>query len=76
MIHRFNQEKPRGSGAELLKPFPAGIIEEADPAQTARREVYEEVGLQLRDLEHAGRVWTSPGISTGVMDRARSFTAS
>jgi nudix-type nucleoside diphosphatase (YffH/AdpP family) len=46
----------------------AGLMEEADPAETARREAYEEVGLRLRELEHVGRVWTSPGISTEIMD--------
>jgi 8-oxo-dGTP pyrophosphatase MutT (NUDIX family) len=51
-----------------LLECPAGMVEEADPAQTARREAYEEVGLRLQYLEHAGRVWTSPGISTEMMD--------
>ena len=53
--------------ATLLE-CPAGLVEEDDPAETARREAHEEVGLKVRDLEHAGRVWTSPGISTEVMD--------
>jgi nudix-type nucleoside diphosphatase (YffH/AdpP family) len=55
------------AGRTGILECPAGLIEEADPAQTARREAYEEVGLQLRDLEHVGRVWTS-GISTEMMD--------
>jgi 8-oxo-dGTP pyrophosphatase MutT (NUDIX family) len=42
------------AGRTELLECPAGLIEEADPAQTARREAYEEVGLQLRHLEHAG----------------------
>ena len=57
-----------GDGRTELLECPAGIIEEADPAQTARREAYEEVGVRLRELEHTGRVWTSPGISTEMMD--------
>jgi nudix-type nucleoside diphosphatase (YffH/AdpP family) len=56
------------AGRTELLECPAGLIEEADPAQTARREAYEEVGLRLRELEHVGRVWTSPGISTEEMD--------
>jgi nudix-type nucleoside diphosphatase (YffH/AdpP family) len=51
------------AGRLTLLECPAGIVEEADPARTARREVYEEVGLRLNDLEHAGRVWSSLGIS-------------
>jgi nudix-type nucleoside diphosphatase (YffH/AdpP family) len=57
-----------GGGRTEILECPAGLIEESDPAQTARREAYEEVGLQLRDLEHVGRVWTSPGISTEMID--------
>jgi nudix-type nucleoside diphosphatase (YffH/AdpP family) len=56
------------AGRTDLLECPAGLIEEADPAQAARREANEEVGLRLRELEHVGRVWTSPGISTEMMD--------
>jgi len=56
------------TGRTELLECPAGLMEEADPAETARREAYEEVGLRLRELEHVGRVWTSPGISTELMD--------
>ena len=53
--------------AELLEA-PAGRVDEADPAETARREVWEETGLQLSDLEPLGCVWSMPGISTERMD--------
>ena len=56
------------AGRTELLECPAGMMEDTDPAQTARREAYEEVGLRLRELEHAGRVWTSPGVSTERMD--------
>jgi 8-oxo-dGTP pyrophosphatase MutT (NUDIX family) len=58
-------------GRIALLECPTGMVEEADPAQTARREAYEEVGLRLQYLEHAGLVWTSPGISTEMMRRSR-----
>ena len=45
----------------------AGVIEEPDPAQTARREALEEAGLRLRDVEHVGDFWASPGVSTEKM---------
>src|SRR5262249_43279469 len=45
----------------------AGTLEEADPAETARREAREEAGLELSALESAGRGWTMPGISTERM---------
>jgi len=45
----------------------AGIVNEADPADTARREAREEAGLELDDLAPIARGWTMPGISTERM---------
>jgi nudix-type nucleoside diphosphatase (YffH/AdpP family) len=42
----------------------AGIVEEADPAETARREAREEAAIELRSLEHVATAWTMPGLST------------
>jgi nudix-type nucleoside diphosphatase (YffH/AdpP family) len=56
------------AGRTALLECPAGLLEEADPAAAARREAQEEVGLALGDVEHVGRVWTSPGISAEQMD--------
>jgi nudix-type nucleoside diphosphatase (YffH/AdpP family) len=56
------------AGRAALLECPAGLLEEADPAAAARREAQEEVGLALGDVEHVGRVWTSPGISAEQMD--------
>ena len=57
----------RADRATLLE-CPAGLLEEDDPAAAARREASEEVGLALGNVEHVGRVWTSPGISAERMD--------
>ena len=53
--------------AELLE-VPAGLADESDPAETARRELWEETGLRLSNVEALGYVWTMPGISTERMD--------
>lgn len=45
----------------------AGVMEETDPDQAARRETLEEVGLRLDALEAIGRVWTMPGLSSERM---------
>ena len=34
----------------------------------ARREAIEETGFQLHALEHVGRAWAMPGVSTEQMD--------
>jgi nudix-type nucleoside diphosphatase (YffH/AdpP family) len=54
------------AGRAALFECPAGLLEEADPVEAAEAE--EEVGLALHDMEHVGRVWTSPGISAEQMD--------
>jgi nudix-type nucleoside diphosphatase (YffH/AdpP family) len=51
-------------GQEELLEVPAGYVEESDPDDTARRELYEETGLRPSRVQHLGRVWVSPGIST------------
>lgn len=45
----------------------AGIVEDGDPAATARREAMEETGLRLGTLEDVATVWTMPGVSTERM---------
>jgi nudix-type nucleoside diphosphatase (YffH/AdpP family) len=51
------------AGRATVLECPAGLLDEDDPAEAARREAVEEVGLALGNLEHVGRVWTLPGIS-------------
>jgi nudix-type nucleoside diphosphatase (YffH/AdpP family) len=45
----------------------AGLVDEPDPAATARREAQEEAGLELGALESCGAAWTMPGVSTERM---------
>ena len=56
-------------------PFPeavAGVTENEDPAETARREAYEEAGLRLTDIEPVGHVWMTPSTTT---ERVHLFLA-
>jgi nudix-type nucleoside diphosphatase (YffH/AdpP family) len=55
-----------GGEADMLEA-PAGMLDEDDPTDGARREALEEVGLTLPVLEPVGAVWTMPGISTERM---------
>lgn len=52
---------------DLLEAI-AGMIDDDGPENTARRESLEEAGLRLGAVEHAGRMWTTPGVSTERMD--------
>jgi nudix-type nucleoside diphosphatase (YffH/AdpP family) len=59
---------------DLLIEAPAGLIDPGEDAATAaRREAFEEAGVELRDLEAAGNLWTMAGIST---ERMAMFLAS
>jgi nudix-type nucleoside diphosphatase (YffH/AdpP family) len=42
----------------------SGVTEDELPAETARREAFEEVGLQLGELEAIGTVWMTPSSTT------------
>lgn len=55
-------------GTDVLEA-PAGILEAGEaPADCARRELVEEAGLEVTDLEPAGSVWVSPGTTTERLD--------
>lgn len=52
------------TGQEVLEEACAGMIGDEDPETAARREAYEELGVDLKSLEFIGRFWSSPGVST------------
>jgi nudix-type nucleoside diphosphatase (YffH/AdpP family) len=52
------------AGEEMSEEACAGMIENEDADTTARREAYEELGVDLPSLEFVARVWSSPGVST------------
>ena len=54
----------RGGASDLLEA-PAGLLDgDEDPADGARREAHEEVGVALGALEPAGSAWSMCGVST------------
>lgn len=67
LVRQFRAPPFYVAGVPRLLEAPAGILDEADPADCARREAMEEVGLRLGALEPVGTVWPSPGVSTERM---------
>jgi nudix-type nucleoside diphosphatase (YffH/AdpP family) len=65
LLVRLFRAPPLYKGAEpMLVEAPAGLIDEDEtPEAAARREVEEETGLVLSDLERVAMVWSSPGVS-------------
>jgi nudix-type nucleoside diphosphatase (YffH/AdpP family) len=53
--------------ADVLEA-PAGMIEEENAEDAARREIFEETGFQIGQLERVGSAWSSPGLSTEKLD--------
>lgn len=72
VIRQFRAPPFYAAGEDLMLEAPAGILEEDDPGDCARREAMEEIGLRLGELESVGRVWTMPGLST---ERSHLFLA-
>lgn len=53
-----------GARARLLE-IPAGTLEPGeDPAETAARELREEVGMRAARVEHLGGFWIAPSYAT------------
>ncbi|MDO9508200.1 MAG: NUDIX hydrolase [Thermovirgaceae bacterium] len=53
---------------EFLLEIPAGIIEEGEkPAETARREMQEEIGYDAGEIREVMRFYTSPGFSNEML---------
>jgi nudix-type nucleoside diphosphatase (YffH/AdpP family) len=67
LIRQFRAPVLRATGEADLLEAPAGLLDEDNPEDCARREAMEEVGLRLTSLEPVGAVWTMPGISTERM---------
>ncbi len=67
VARQFRAAVFHASGEPEVLEAPAGMLDEDHPADCARREALEEVGLSLTSLEPAGAVWTMPGISTEFM---------
>lgn len=42
----------------------AGVIEDSNPIECARRECIEEAGYVIEDLRPIGKIYSSPGITT------------
>jgi nudix-type nucleoside diphosphatase (YffH/AdpP family) len=67
LVRQFRAPVAHAAGEDETLEAIAGILEESDPAQCARREAMEEARLPLTSLEHAFTAWTMPGISTERM---------
>ncbi|HEV2722716.1 MAG TPA: NUDIX hydrolase [Thermoanaerobaculia bacterium] len=52
--------------------FPAGLIEELDVLETARRELEEETGFTCASIEHIAAGPSSPGITSEIVHVVRA----
>ncbi len=68
LVEQFRPPAFYAAGIVSLLEVPAGLLDENDPEEGARREAQEETGVQLRDLESIVCGWSMPGISTEQMD--------
>lgn len=64
LIRQFRAPAFYADGTLDVLEAPAGLLDETDPEEGARREAYEETGLRLSTMQPVCRMWTMPGIST------------
>lgn len=57
---------------EALLEIPGGLVEDDGPAASATRELFEEAGIRVSQVDHLGTFWPMPGIST---ERAHIYLA-
>lgn len=68
MIRQFRLGAQLGTGKGLAAEFPAGLIDDGEtPAQTARRELLEETGLEARSVQPLCAFLTTPGLTDEVL---------
>lgn len=68
LVEQFRPPAFYAAGIVSILEVPAGLLDENDPEDGARREAQEETGVQLRSLESIACGWSMPGISTEQMD--------
>lgn len=64
LIRQYRTPVLHAAGRQTLLEIPAGLLDGPNPDEDARREVIEEVGLHLRQLDKVSTVWSMAGIST------------
>jgi nudix-type nucleoside diphosphatase (YffH/AdpP family) len=72
LLRQFRTPVLHASGRQDLLEVPAGLMDGQDAEEDARREVVEEVGLRLREIEKVSVIWSMAGIST---ERVHLFLA-
>ena len=67
LVRQFRAPVSFSGGQEEMLEAVAGLLEENDPADCARRETMEEAGLKLDSVEPVFSAWSMPGLSTERM---------
>jgi len=68
LVSQFRAPVLYSGGPPSHIEVPAGLVDEGDSADEARREAMEETGLRLSQLDFVASTWSMPGISTERMD--------
>jgi nudix-type nucleoside diphosphatase (YffH/AdpP family) len=68
LVEQFRAPALYAAGVASVLEVPAGLLDESEPEEGARREAFEETGLRLGVLEPVTCGWSMPGISTEQMD--------
>lgn len=64
LVEQFRPAVLHAGGAPRLLEAPAGLLGKETPEDCARREAFEEAGIELQHLELVAASYAMPGIST------------
>ena len=67
LVRQFRTPPFFAAGLPELLEAPAGLLDEVDPQEGARREAFEETGVRLGRLDPVTTAWSMPGVSTERM---------
>jgi len=64
LVRQFRYGVFASGEAGWIDEIVAGVVEDSDPLECARRECIEEAGYVIQDFRPVGRIYSSPGITT------------
>jgi ADP-ribose pyrophosphatase len=64
LVRQFRIAVYETGGSGWIEEIVAGVLDEDNPLECAKRECIEEAGYEIEKFEYVGHIYSSPGITT------------